>query len=367
MQTTAAVLEVQGSDFTLQEITISDPGPGEVLFEVAGVGLCHTDLAVREGHLPFPFPGVVGHEGSGTVVAVGEGVTKVAVGDRIAASFNSCGQCSQCAAHQPAYCVEFMERNFGGTRSDGTSALRAGDQQVGSNFFGQSSFARHAIAHERNVVPVPESVPLELAGPLGCGVQTGAGAVLRSLDCEPGSSLLVTGGGPVGLAGVLGAVSRGVKTIIVSEPMASRRELALSLGATQAVDPLARPLSEQVREILPEGVRYVLDTTAIVPVVTEIIASMGQRGHLGMVGVPSDPAAALNVNLLEMQARGLSFTGIVEGDSDPDTFIPELIGLYEQGRFPFDRMITTVPFEQINEAVAAQARGEAVKVVLVHS
>ena len=110
MKTTAAVLESQGSDFTLQELEIADPAPGEVLFEVAGVGLCHTDLAVRDGHLPFPFPAVVGHEGSGTVVAVGEGVTKVRVGDRIAASFNSCGECIQCKGGTPAYCAEFMAR-----------------------------------------------------------------------------------------------------------------------------------------------------------------------------------------------------------------------------------------------------------------
>lgn len=367
MRTIAAVLESQGSDFTLQELEIEDPAPGEVLFEVAGVGLCHTDLAVRDGHLPFPFPGVVGHEGSGTVVAVGEGVTKVAVGDRIAASFNSCGECVPCVGGTPAYCAEFMERNFSGARPDGTSALKNESGQVAGMFFGQSTFARLAMARERNVVLIPESVPLELAGPLGCGVQTGAGAVLNSLDAEPGSSLLVTGGGSVGLSGVLGAVARGVGTIIVSDPMQSRRELAISLGATHAVDPTTEPLSSQVRKIVPQGVDYVLDTTAIGPVITEIIASMGQQGHLGMVGVPSDPTAALNVNLLEMQARGLSFTGIVEGDSDPDTFIPELISLYEQGRFPFDRLITAMPFGQINEAIAAQATGEAVKVVLVHN
>ena len=367
MKTIAAVLESQGSDFTLQELEIADPAPGEVLFEVAGVGLCHTDLAVRDGHLPFPFPGVVGHEGSGTVVAVGEGVTKVAVGDRIAASFNSCGECTQCVGGTPAYCSEFMERNFGGARPDGTSALGNVAGQVAGMFFGQSSFARHAMARERNVVLIPESVPLELAGPLGCGVQTGAGAVLNSLDAEPGSSLLVTGGGSVGLSGVLAAAARAVGTIIVSEPMESRRELALSLGATHAIDPKAAPLSAQVRQIIPQGVDYVLDTTAIDQVIAEAIASMGQQGHLGMVGVPADPTAVLSVNLLEMQARGLSFTGIVEGDSDPEAFIPELISLYEQGQFPFDKLITTVPFEQINEAITAQAKGEAVKVVLIHN
>jgi aryl-alcohol dehydrogenase len=366
METTAAVLETLGSEFTLMELAIDGPAPGEVLFDVAGVGLCHTDLAVRDGHLPFPFPAVVGHEGSGTVVAVGEGVTNVAVGDRICASFNSCEECTQCRAGAPSYCAEFMTRNFGGTRNNGTSILRNGHETVGGNFFGQSSFATRAIAHARNVVKVPDTVPLELTGPLGCGIQTGAGAIMNALACEEGSSLLIAGGGSVGLSAVLGAVVQGVDTIIVAEPVAIRRDLALSLGATHAVDPTSGSLSEQVRSIVPEGVNYALDTTAMDGVVREITASLGQRGHFGMVGVPSNPAAELSVGLIDMQGRGLSFTGIVEGNSDPQVFIPELMDLYLAGKFPFDKLITTMPFQRINDAVAAQARGEAVKVVLVH-
>jgi len=366
MKTTAAVLAAQGNEFELKEVTLTEPAQDEVLIEISGVGLCHTDLAVRDGHLPFSLPGVLGHEGSGTVIAVGSQVTKVAVGDRVAASFNSCGECTQCNAQHPAYCIEFMERNFGGSRPDNSSAIEDDGQQLGSNFFGQSSFARHAMARERNVVKIPESVPLELAGPLGCGVQTGAGAVMNSLDVQAGLSVLVTGGGSVGLSGVLGAVARSAAIIIVSDPIAQRRDLSLQLGATHALDPLERPLSEQVREILPEGVEFVLDTTAMDSVVEEIIAAMAQRGHLGMVGVPSNPEAELTVNLLQKQARGLTFSGIVEGDSDPDKFIPELIDLYEQGKFPFDKLITKMPFDQINQAIEAQASGDAVKVVLVH-
>jgi aryl-alcohol dehydrogenase len=366
MEITAAVLEGLGQEFVLRQLTLDDPAPDEVVIEVAGVGLCHTDLAVQHGHLPFPFPGVVGHEGSGTVVAVGSAVGKVAVGDRVAATFNSCGECTQCAAGTPSYCADFMGRNFGGARPDGTSTLSDGATAYGSYFFGQSSFGTHAIARERNVVRVADGLDLALAGPLGCGVQTGAGAVMRSMACEKGSSLLVTGGGSVGLSGVLGAVVREVGTIVVAEPVAARRELALELGATHVVDPADGPVSEQVRAIRPEGVDYALDTTAAGPVLTEVIASLAQLGTLGMVGVPSDPAAVLPIGLIEMQARGLRFMGIVEGDSDPDTFLPELVELHLAGRFPFDRLVTTMPFAKINDAVAAQARGEAVKVVLVH-
>ncbi|WP_141013619.1 NAD(P)-dependent alcohol dehydrogenase [Nocardioides sambongensis] len=366
MEITAAVLEGLGQDFVIQNLTLDDPAPDEVVVEIAGVGLCHTDLAVQHGHLPFPFPGVVGHEGSGTVVAVGSAVTKVGVGDRVSATFNSCGACTQCTSGTPSYCAEFMARNFGGGRPDGSSTLHEGATAYGSYFFGQSTFATHAIARERNVVKVAEGIDLAIVGPLGCGIQTGAGAVMRSMSCRAGSSLLVTGGGSVGLSGVLGAVVRELATIIVVDPIASRRDLALELGATHVIDPADGAVSEQVRAIVPEGVDYALDTTAIDAVLTEVLASLAQLGTLGMVGVPSNPEAVLSVGLIEMQARGLRFMGIVEGDSDPDTFLPELVQLHLAGRFPFDRLITTMPFAKINDAVEAQARGEAVKVVLVH-
>jgi aryl-alcohol dehydrogenase len=344
-----------GSLRILETLTYLDPPEHSMVKDIAA-----------EWFRPATLPGVVGHEGSGTVVAVGSGVTKVAIGDRVAATFNSCGSCAQCGAGSPSYCAEFMLLNFAGARADGSATLHDDDTSIGGSFFGQSTFATYAIARERNVVKVHDDLDLAIGGPLGCGVQTGAGAVMRSLACEKGSSLLVVGGGSVGLSAVLGAVVREVGTIIVVEPLAKRRELALSLGATHVIDPADGPLTEQVRTVLPGGVEYALDTTALIPVLDEIIASLAQRGTLGMVGVPADPTSALSVGLIEMQLRGLSLMGIVEGDSDPDTFIPELIDLHLAGRFPFDRLVTTMPFAKINDAVAAQARGEAVKIVLVH-
>ena len=165
---------------------------------------------------------------------------------------------------------------------------------------------------------------------------------------------------------MLGAVVRSAGTIIVVEPLAQRRQLALTLGATHVLDPAAGVLSEQVRAILPQGVKYAVDTTALVPVLEQVMASMAQRGTLGLIGVPADPTATVPVGMVTAQIVGLTITGIVEGDSDPDTFIPELIRLYLAGKFPFDKLITTMPFAKINDAVAAQARGEAVKIVLIH-
>lgn len=366
MNITAAVVQELGGPFSLEEVTLAGPADDEIVVEIAGVGLCHTDLAAKDGHLPFPSPGVFGHEGSGVVTAVGGAVTKVALGDKVALSFDSCGRCTQCRGGEPAYCRQFMALNFGGSRADGSSTLHLGGTALGSGFFGQSSFATHAIARERNVVKVPDDAPLSLLGPLGCGVQTGAGAVLNSLDCRPGSSLLVLGGGSVGLSAVLAAAVRELDTVIVVEPAAGRRELALSLGASHVVDPAAGPLSEQVRAIVPEGADYAVDTTGMVPVLEQAMLSLAHRSKLGIIGVPADPAAALPLNLIQAQVLGVTVTGIVEGDSDPDVFIPHLLDLHRFGRFPFDKLITTRPFSEINEAVAAQLRGEAVKIVLVH-
>jgi aryl-alcohol dehydrogenase len=298
------------------------------------------------------------------VVEVGADVTTVAVGDQVAISFNSCAECKQCAKGEPAYCHGFLEYNFGGVRRDGSSGLAASGTKLGANFFGQSSLATYALAHVRNVVKLPPGTPVELAGPLGCGIQTGAGAVMNSLDVQPGSTVVIAGAGPVGLSAVLAAVVREAASIIAVDLHESRRSLATELGATHAVDPKAGPLSEQIREISPEGADYAVDTTAVTTVVEQLLASLGMRGMLGLLGVPADPQAAFSVGLFNPPLLGLTIRGIIEGDADPKAFIPYLLDLHGQGKFPFDKLITTMPLDQINEAVEAQHRGEILKAVL---
>jgi aryl-alcohol dehydrogenase len=364
MQISAALVQEVGAPFTLAEVDLDEPAPDEVLVQIAGVGICHTDIAVKEGHLPFPLPGVLGHEGSGTVVSVGSDVTTVTAGDHVALSFNSCAQCPRCCKGEPAYCHNFLEYNFGGARPDGSSGLACAGTKLGSNFFGQSSLATHALAHERNVVKLPPDAPVELVGPLGCGIQTGAGAVFNSLEVEPGSTVVVAGAGAVGLSAVMAAVVREAASIIVIDLHESRRVLATDFGATHAIDPQAGPLDEQIREVAPAGANYAIDTTAVTSVVEQLLASLGMRGMLGLIGVPADPAAVFSIGLFQPPLLGLTIRGIVEGDSDPQTFIPYLLDLHRQGKFPFERLITRMPFAQINEAVAAQHRGEILKAVL---
>ncbi len=365
MQTTAAVVREVGGDLDFETVQLDGPRADEVLVELVAVGVCHTDLATIAGALPFPMPGILGHEGSGIVREVGGDVTKVKPGDRVAVSFASCGTCAACLADEPAYCHSFMALNYAGSRPDGSSVASDENGPVGSSFFGQSTFAKHAITKERNVVLVPDEFPLELAGPLGCGVQTGAGAVMRSFAAPAGSSIVVMGGGSVGLSAVLGAVVQGCTTIIVVEPVRSRRDLAISIGATHAIDPGAGPVEEQVRGILAEGVNYAFDTTGIPAVLTSALNALAPQGVLGLVAIPSDPASVLALPLIQSIILGVTVKGIVEGDSDPDVFVPELMRLHLDGRFPFDRLITKMPFDQINAGIAAQHDGSAIKVVLV--
>ncbi|MFN3856865.1 MAG: NAD(P)-dependent alcohol dehydrogenase [Caulobacter sp.] len=364
MDVLAAVAVGTGKPFEMRQLVLDDPREDEVLVRIVGVGVCHTDIVFKEGQM-IPPPAVLGHEGSGIVEAVGAAVTKVAPGDRVALTFRSCGHCSRCDRGDAAYCETMPMLNYAGMRTDGSRTLREGETAVAGNFFGQSSFATRALVYERNLVKVPEDIPLELIGPLGCGIQTGAGGVMRSLACEAGSSLLITGGGPVGLSAVMGARIQGCATIILVEPHAARRALATEFGGTHVIDPAEAPdLAAAVRGILPEGVDYAFDTTGVPAVQQAVMGALASKGVFGIVGI-APPGTPTPGEVNTIMTFGHTIKGIIEGDSDPDVFLPQLMEHYRRGELPFDRMIRTFPFAQINEAIAAQHHGDCVKVVLL--
>lgn len=367
MQTLAAVAREPHGPFSIETVAVEAPRAGEVLVRIVGVGLCHTDLVFRDQFAPYPLPAVLGHEGAGIVEAVGEGVADLAPGDRVVLGFSSCGHCPRCDEGLPSYCREFPPLNYAGMRlDDGSKAYANGDEAIASHFFGQSSFAGHAVVRARNVVKIEDpEAPLELLGPLGCGFQTGAGGVMRSMACPAGSSIAIVGGGPVGLAAVMGAVIQGCSTIVLIEPVAARRQLALDLGATQVIDPAAGDVTEALRALLPDGVDFAFDTSGRVEAIQAVLGALTSRGMLGLVGVPPRAEDALTINLAGMITYGQRVVGIMEGDSDPQRFIPELIAAHRAGRFPFDRLVKTFPLSAINEAIDAQKRGECVKVVLI--
>ena len=361
----AAVAYEGEADFKYEEVWVGELQDNEILVRIAGVGLCHTDIVFQSGAAPYPMPAVFGHEGSGIVERVGASVAKVAPGDRVLITFRSCGTCDRCDTGDAAYCRTMPLLNFIGRREDGTTSLSNDDGDVSSNFFGQSSFASHAVTYERNVVKVADDVPLELLGPLGCGIQTGVGSVLRSLEVRKGSSILITGGGSVGLSAVMGAKIAECQTIILLEPQQARRDLATEFGATHCLDPHQTPdLGAAVRAIVPMGLDYAVDTTGIPDIQSASMASLGSKGTLGLIGV-TPPDTPLPGDATTLMTYGQSVRGIIEGDSDPDTFLPELIDYYRAGKLPFDKMVKTYRLADINDAVKDQHDGKTVKAVLI--
>jgi aryl-alcohol dehydrogenase len=365
MKIDAAIARPAQPGFSIEPIELDAPRDDEILVRIIAAGLCHTDLVAQAGAI-LPLPAVLGHEGAGIVEAVGNAVSKVAPGDRVMVTFRSCGGCGNCAQGLAAYCHYFAPLNYAGTRIDGSRTVASSDGvPLAASFFGQSSFATHALTSERNVVRIPDAMPFELAAPLGCGVQTGAGAVLRSLACPVGSSIMIIGAGTVGLSAVMAAKIRQCGTIAVVEPHAARRALALELGATHAIDPAVETdLAAAIRAIVPSGINFALDTTGRPDAQLAAIAALAPRGTLGLVGI-SPPGAPVPGEANDLLSRGIAIRGIIEGDSDPDSFLPELIGLHLAGRLPVERLVTTYPFDAINTAVADQHAGRCVKPVLM--
>lgn len=364
MEIEGAVVREESGPFEIETLTIDDPQPGEVLVRIVGVGLCHTDIAVRERYYPTPLPAVLGHEGSGVVEAVGEGVTKVESGDRVVLTFDYDGSCRNCRKGDMAYCDDFFEHNFAGRRvSDGSTPIHNDGNEVSGMFFGQSSFATHSLANERNVVPVEEDVPLELLGPLGCGIQTGAGAVINTLDPQAASSIVVFGTGSVGLSAVMAADLKGCTDIVAVDLMKSRREKALDLGATYAIDPdAADDTIDAIHDHLGGGADYSVETTANTNVLRQAVDCLRQNADCAVVGAPP---LGTEVNLdVNNVLFGRNVKGVIEGNSIPDLFIPDLIDLYRAGKFPFDELVTYYDFEDIEQAVEEQEAGEVVKPIL---
>lgn len=359
----AALVRQPKTPLVLEDIDVSGPLGDEVLVRMVATGICHTDVVCRDG-FPVPMPIVLGHEGAGVIEAVGPRVKHLAVGDHVLLSFNSCGSCVNCQSHEPAYCHQFLGLNFGGVRSEGVSALSQNGQLVHGAFFGQSSFATLAIAREVNAVKVDKSLPLAMLAPLGCGIQTGAGAVMNSLKVPAGRSIAIFGCGAVGLSAVMAAKVVDASVIVAVEPNPARRALALELGATHVVDPTAGDVVEALKAAGGGGVDYALDTSGIPAVAKSAVDALLPNGMLGLIGIPP-PEAPMPMTIMDLYMRGLGVKCIVEGDADPKSFIPHLVALYQAGRLPVDRLIKQFSFNDINAAFAAATDGSVIKPVLV--
>jgi len=362
MKIKAAVVREKAGPFRIEELDLDEPREDEVLVRVVGCGICHTDLVARDQYQPAPLPAVFGHEGSGVVEKTGSRVTKVKPGDHVVLSYLSCGVCALCKQGLPTYCSDFLGCNFSAARSDGTPTMHKNGEVIHGVFFGQSSFATYALATERNVAKVRKDVPLEVLGPLGCGVQTGAGGVINALRPRAGSSIAIFGTGSVGVSAILGAVVCGCTPIIAVDINPERLRLAREFGATFAIDSDKTDPVEEILKITGTGVEYSLECVGIPKVLRQAVDALGRAGLCGLIGVaPMGSEVSLDMHSI---LNGRTVRGIVEGDSIPDIFIPQLIELYRQGRYPFDRMIKFYPLDQINRAVEDTEKGRVLKAVV---
>ncbi|MEU1424725.1 NAD(P)-dependent alcohol dehydrogenase [Kitasatospora sp. NPDC086009] len=360
----AAVARGKGGPFTVEDVLLEPPRADEVLVRLVATGLCHTDLLALDQILPPGLPAVLGHEGSGVVAAVGAGVTSVAPGDPVVLAPMSCGSCRPCLTGHPMHCASFLPLNLRGRRADGSTAYRDADgTEINGHFFGQSSFGDHVVAHWRSVVKVREDAPLELLGPLGCGLQTGAGAVLGVFAAPPGSSLVVFGAGPVGLAAVMAARIAGCSRIIAVDLNRARLDLALELGATDVLDGAQDGVAAAVVRLSRGGVDFALDAVGLPRTARAAVESLAVGGTAGIVG-SAGTGQDLSVGLVQLLGRTVK--GILQGDSVPQLLIPQLLDFFLAGRFPLDRLVRSYPLADINRAVADSVAGAAVKPVLLH-
>jgi aryl-alcohol dehydrogenase len=360
MKITAAVSRSNQEAPSLETLELEAPRAGEMLVRIVAVGICHTDLHEHPGrHAPHPI--VLGHEGAGVVEALGEGVRGFAVGDHVILSGSSCGFCPSCLAGRPTYCDLAMPMSFGGKRLDGSVALSCGEERIHSHFFGQSSFATYSIVPERTAVKVDKDIPLELLAPLGCGVITGAGGVIEALKVKSGDTIAVLGTGGVGLSAIMAARLVGAKRIVAVDINRARLDLALELGATDAIAADEPDVAQKIRAITGRGVDYTFNTTNVPAVHTIALEALAMNGTAGFVAAPRGEWSPA---MFAMLAGGRQLRGILGGDANPRTFLPMLIDYWRQGRFPFDRLIETYAFDEIGKAFHDCEAGTVIKPVL---
>lgn len=364
MHTTAAICYGPDSNFKIEPVELATPRATEVLVRLRATGLCHTDLSVREGLIPFPTPCVLGHEGAGVVEQIGPDVTVVAPGDHVVLTSPSCGQCPQCYGGHPALCNQGPQLRWSGVRADGSHVVTQNGTGIAARFLGQSTFAGHTLVEERTVVKIDDDVPPSTLAPFGCGVITGAGAILRVLRPEPGSTVVVLGGGAVGLSAVMAAALLPVSRIIVADLVPSRLALARDLGAGETIHSTdTAELSSIIRDLTGgHGADTIVDTTGNTKVLEQAFGALAQRGTLGLIGA-GRADSVVGLPLMPFLSAAQSVRAILMGDGTPP-FLRTLVDHHRHGRFPVDKLVRTYPFLDIEEAAADAHSGATVKPVL---
>ncbi|KAK3377220.1 chaperonin 10-like protein [Lasiosphaeria ovina] len=374
VKTEALVVQSAGAAFEMTPIVIDELRPDEVLVEMKYSGFCHTDMLVQQGVLPgLELPAIPGHEGAGIVRAIGSQVKDktLRVGDAVLLSFTVCGQCAPCGEQRLTKCVVHPVVNFRATRlaDNTTSARLARDgRPVRSQFFGQSSFARLSAVHEVCVVKCPYPDDLAVYAPLGCGYQTGAGTVLNMLKPRTYDSIVIFGMGCVGSAALMAAAHLQVRQIVAVDVVERKLALARELGATDTVDSAGNTagLAEQVRALTGGGASFCVDTTGVPAVIEQMLDCLAHGGTAASIGAPPG-GARIQVDVAAFFYQNKNWVSVIEGDSFPPKFIPELMELHRQGRFPIDKICKVYPIEDLDRAMADMKSGEVIKPILQFS
>jgi aryl-alcohol dehydrogenase len=340
---TAAVLSEGGGKYTLESVELDDLRAGEVYVRIEASGLCHTDTTMQ--HI-MSMPAVIGHEGAGVVEEVGTGVDYVKPGDRVIVSWPACGVCPNCVSGRRYICDDQFGLLFRGTRADGSRTIKW-----------------NVITAAEALVKVEDDVPAEILAALPCGVMTGAGSVLNAMRVGAQDDLVVFGAGGVGLSGVMAGRLAGADPIIVVDINPERLQLARELGATHAVNAAQEDVVARVMEIVPGGVRQVLEASGAAAAWKAAGQILRYGGTLGSAGVPMGDT--LSGHPPDMFSKAIKVQFIMAGFAVPRIFLPRVLKWYQQGRFPVDRLVKTFPFAKINEAFAEAHAGSAVKPVLL--
>lgn len=365
MEISAAVLPGVGLPFDVTTLTLDEPGPAEVRVKLATSGVCASDAHTQAGRIPSPTPSVLGHEGAGVVDSVGPGVSHVTVGDHVALSWMpNCSRCRHCQRGRPVLCTAATPALLAGTMLDGSVRLHRGSDPVFHYSF-LSTFATHTVVPAASAIPIPPDVPLALASIVGCAVLTGYGAVVNQARVRPGSSVVIFGGGGVGLSAVVGSRVSGAAQIIVVDPLESKRAAAISFGATHTVAPSAN-LAYQIRQLTGgDGADYAIDASGSEGVVAQAFAATVAGGTIVCVGVPA-PGVHPSLPGTDLVREEKILTGSLYGSSRPGLDIPAVLDLYMTGLLPLDRMVTkTFDFADINTAFDELRAGSLGKGVLV--
>lgn len=360
MAARAAVVREPGGRFTIEDVELDDLRPNEVYVRIKAVGVCHTDMNMQQF---LKMPAVVGHEGAGIVEEVGCGVDYVKPGDRVMISWPTCGLCPNCSIGRRDICDVQFPLEFGGTRLDGSHTVKLDGEWISAAYFQQSSYSTLAITPADSVIKVDDDVPFEILAALPCGIMTGAGAITNSLGVTSQDDVMVIGTGAVGQSAVMAAKLCGAYPIIAVDIVEDRLTLALELGASHAFNPNKHDIVDEVKKLVPRGLKFVFDTTGLPVSWATGVHSLCMGGTFGGAAMPI--SQELGFPPFDMFGKGLRMQFVMAGSAIPRQYLPRLVNLYKKGFFPVDRLVKTYPFEEINTAWADMGAFKTIKPVLM--